>query len=310
MKSQELHLIHVFDAIMTERSITRAADRLAMTQPAVSNVVSRMRHHWGDPLFIRKGRNIEPTSYAISLWHQIKDPIYELNKAISTTEFDPSTSKRRFRVAVTEVTVGLIWAELTEQLNKLAPGVDLHAVPYRSDSTYEDLKESNIDIAIGFLTEHDRSLRSTLLVQGGLRLAMRKGHPLAKINISMDEFIEAEHLMVSLSGEARGQIDTHLNQHNLSRRIAVTVNHFAVVPKILLNSDLICAVPIVLSNSSDFNNDLFFTELPFEIEPMYIYSIWHARNDRGKDIIWFRNIIEEILTRLWSSASSNSSTNL
>lgn len=299
MKSHELHLLHVFDAIMTERSITRAADRLAMTQPAVSNVVSRMRQTWDDQLFIRKGRNIEPTSYAISLWNQIRDPIHELSRAVSTTDFDPATSKRKFRLAVTEITVELIWPTLISELQRIAPGIDLHAVPYRSDSTYEDLRESNIDLAVGLLTEHDRSLRSTWLLSGGFKLAMRKDHPLSKKDISLEDFISAKHLLVSLTGEARGQIDSYLEQQDLSRRIAATVNHFGIVAQLLKRSDLICAIPKITSMSPDFNEGIHLTNLPFDMEPTNLYLIWHARHDRDKDIIWFRHLVEETLTRLW-----------
>lgn len=302
MKSQELHLLHVFDAIMTERSITRAADRLAMTQPAVSNVVSRMRQTWDDQLFIRKGRNIEPTSYAISLWNQIRDPIHELSRAVSTTDFDPATSKRKFRLAVTEITVELIWPTLICELHRLAPGVDLHAVPYRSDSTYEDLRESNIDIAVGLLTEHDRSLRSTWLLGGNFKLAMRKDHPLSSKEVSLDDFTSAKHLLVSLTGDARGQIDTYLEQQDLSRRIAATVNHFGIVPQILHNSDLICAVPEILGKSPEFRKGMHLTDLPFDMEPTNLYLIWHARHDRDKDVIWFRHLVESTITQLWSDA--------
>jgi DNA-binding transcriptional LysR family regulator len=84
MKTQELQLLYIFDAIMTERSVTRAADRLAMTQPAVSNAISRMRQIWNDPLFVRKGRNIEPTSYALSLWDQVNGHMFALTNAVSS----------------------------------------------------------------------------------------------------------------------------------------------------------------------------------------------------------------------------------
>lgn len=132
MKTQELQLLYVLDAIMTERSVTRAADRLAMTQPAVSNAISRMRQIWNDPLFVRKGRNIEPTSYTLSLWDLVSDPMFALINAVSATQFDPGTSKRRFRIAVTDMFVELVWPQLIELLEREAPGVDVHAVPFRT----------------------------------------------------------------------------------------------------------------------------------------------------------------------------------
>ena len=128
MKTQELQLLYIFDAIMTERSVTCAADRLAMTQPAVSNAISRMRQIWNDPLFVRKGRNIEPTSYALSLWDQVGDPMFALTNAVSATQFDPASARRTFRIAVTDVIVEMIWRQLIELLEREAPGVDVHAL--------------------------------------------------------------------------------------------------------------------------------------------------------------------------------------
>ena len=138
MKTQELQLLYIFDAIMTERSVTRAADRLAMTQPAVSNAISRMRQIWNDPLFVRKGRNIEPTSYALSLWDQVGDPMFALTNAVSATQFDPASARRTFRIAVTDVIVEMIWRQLIDLLEREAPGVDVHAVPYTPEGSYDD----------------------------------------------------------------------------------------------------------------------------------------------------------------------------
>ncbi|GAA3573298.1 LysR family transcriptional regulator [Marinobacter xestospongiae] len=306
MKTQELQLLYIFDAIMTERSVTRAADRLAMTQPAVSNAISRMRQIWNDPLFVRKGRQIEPTSYALSLWDQVGDHMFALTNAVSATQFDPPSSKRTFRIAVTDVIVEMIWRQLIELLEHQAPGVDIHAVPYTPDGTYDDLREAHVDLAVGMLNQHDHSLRSTWLFEGGYVLAMRQDHPLAGRQITMDEFLEAKHLLVTMSGDAHGFVDSYLDQKGYSRRIAATVNHFSIVPQVLRDSNLIAAVPELISQDCGFLEGLWMGQLPFEVDATSLYLIWHARHDRDPGIVWLRDHMERLLRERWHDIMTNS----
>lgn len=306
MKTQELQLLYIFDAIMTERSVTRAAERLAMTQPAVSNAISRMRQVWKDPLFVRKGRNIEPTSYALSLWDQVGDHMYALSNAVNLTHFDPGTSNRTFRIAVTDVIVEMIWRQLLQELERAAPGVDIHAVPYTPEGTYEDLRQAHVDLAVGVLSQHDYSLRSTWLLESGYVLAMRADHPLAGRPITMAEFLEARHLLVSMSGDAHGYIDSYLDQKGQRRRIAATVNHFSTVPDLLKESNLIAAVPELISQDCGFIDGLWMGELPFDVDPTSLYLIWHARHDRDPGIVWLREYMERLLQERWQDITMNS----
>ncbi|MEH6560864.1 MAG: LysR family transcriptional regulator [Marinobacter sp.] len=299
MKTQELQLLYIFDAIMSERSVTRAAERLAMTQPAVSNAISRMRLIWNDPLFVRKGRNIEPTSYALSLWDQVGKPMFALTNAVSATQFDPVVSKRKFRVAVSDVIVEMIWPQLIELLEREAPGVDLHAVPYTPDGTLSALREAHVDLAVGVLNHHDHSLRSTWLFENGYVLAMREDHSLAGKPITMDQFLAARHLLVSMSGDAHGFVDNYLDEKGQSRRIAATVNHFSIVPSILRQSDLIAAVPELISQDCGFVDGLWLGELPFPVDPTSLYLIWHARHDRDPSVIWIREQVGRLMLARW-----------
>lgn len=306
MKTQELQLLYIFDAIMTERSVTRAAERLAMTQPAVSNSISRMRQVWNDPLFVRKGRNIEPTSYALSLWDQVGDHMYALSNAVNLTQFDPANSNRTFRIAVTDMIVEMVWRQLLKGLEEEAPGVDIHAVPYTPEGTYDDLRQANVDLAVGVLNQHDYSLRSTWLLQGGYALAMRADHPLAGRQITLTEFLEARHLLVSMSGDAHGYIDSYLDQKGLSRRIAATVNHFSAVPDLLKESNLIAAVPELIVQDCGFVNGLWMSNLPFEVDTTSLYLIWHARHDRDPGVVWLRDHLERLLQQRWEDIQLNS----
>ncbi|MEQ5837218.1 LysR family transcriptional regulator [Marinobacter sp. NFXS9] len=308
MKNQELTLLYVFDAIMTEGSITRAAERLSMTQPAVSNTLSRMRQVWNDPLFIKKGRNIEPTSYALSLWNQVRGPMYELSNAVEATHFEPAESKREFRIAITDAILELIWQPLVCELEKRAPGIDLHAVPYTAETAFGHLREAHVDLAIGLLTEHDHSLRSIWLFDSGYTLAMREDHPLAGHPISVEDFMAARHLLVSMSGEAAGFVDMALMRKGLKRRVAVTVNHFPAVPKLLRTSNMIAAIPEIATNDAGFHDGIWMTDLPVEVDPTSLYLIWHTRHDRDPGVVWMRELVERVTKERWATCMGPSKT--
>lgn len=295
MKSQELTLIYLFDAIMTEASVSRAADQLGMTQPAVSNAIARMRDIWQDPLFIKKGRQVEPTTFALSLWEQVRDPIHQLSKAVGSNDFVAAESRRKFRIALTDLSVDLYWLPLIREVSRLAPLVDLYAVPFTQLGAVDQLREAKVDLALGPRGQQDNSLRTTLLFAGEFKLVMRKDHPLAGKPVSIKNFLAARHLLLSRSGDAQGHVDRALQQDGRQRRVAVTVNHSSAVPKLLVNSDLIAVVPERVAESSPLRSKLWVTNSPVFIEPTPVNLIWHARQDRDPGLIWLRKILEDIV---------------
>jgi len=300
MKNQELSLLFIFDAVMTESSISRAAERLSMTQPAVSNAVAKMRHHWNDPLFIKKGRNIEPTSFALNLWRQVKGPLLDLSHALNAREFDALESKRNFRISLTDIMVDLIWTQLARYLSINAPNVDVFAVPFTIEGAADSLRKANVDLSIGLISEHDTSIRSTWLFDGDYVCAMSKSHPLAKAGeLDLDAFVNAKHLMVSLSGDTSGFTDQALSKLGLKRRLAMTANHFSVVPSILSETDLIAVVPRIAVGNPAFSEKLALVEPPLVIESTSLYLAWHARHDNDPGMIWMRELLTRIAQQAW-----------
>ena len=303
MKSQELTLLQVFDAIMTEGSVTQAGHRLAMSQPAVSNAIARMRDIWKDPVFVKKGRQIEPTAFAQSLWAQVRDPMQQLAPALESRGFDPAQSHRQFRIAIADLSVDLYWLPFSCQVAEQAPHIDLYAVPYTRMGVIEQLREARIDIGLGPLNQHDRSLRSIPLYQNSYKLVMRKSHPLAGKPITMDDFLAAKHLLVSQSGDPRGNVDQALQRLEKRRRVAMTVNHFSAVPKLLSHSDLIAVVPQMVAGGTHFRSELWITDPPLSIEPSPIYLVWHTRLDRDPGLIWLRDLLENVVQEEWAKCS-------
>jgi DNA-binding transcriptional LysR family regulator len=297
MRPQELNLLMVFDAIMTERSITRAANRLSMTQPAVSNAVSRMRAAWKDELFVKDGRNIQPTLHAQNLWNQIRAPLTALTEAVDPTSFDPATAKRTFRVAVNDIVVDVAWAELRSVIEKEAPGINIHAVPYTIVNTDQVLEDAEVDMVIGVTGVISNTFRSEFLFEPIFICIMNHDHPLAKADLSLQEFAAADHLLVSLSGDVTGYTDQVLLQHGLSRRVAMTVNHFSSAANLVKHSDLVCVIPVSAVAHEIIAGEVSATKPPIEIMPQHISSIWHKRQDTDQGLIWLREHLKRIISK-------------
>ncbi|WP_339721014.1 LysR family transcriptional regulator [uncultured Paraglaciecola sp.] len=297
MRPQELNLLMVFDAIMTERSITRAAHRLSMTQPAVSNSVSRMRAAWKDELFVKDGRNIQPTLHAQNLWNQIRAPLTALTEAVDPKSFDPATAKRTFRIAANDIFVDMAWAELRCVIEREAPGINIHAVPYTIVNTDQVLEDAEVDMVIGVTGVISSTFRAEYMFAPIYICIMHHDHPLAKADLSLQEFADADHLLVSLSGDVTGYTDQVLLQHGLSRRVATTVNHFSSAANLVKRSNLICVIPISAVAKEIISGEISATKPPIEIMPQQISAIWHKRQDSDQGLVWLRDQLKRIISR-------------
>ncbi|GAA5218167.1 LysR family transcriptional regulator [Corallincola platygyrae] len=295
MRHQELNLLMIFDAIMTEGSITRAADRLALTQPAVSNALSRMRAAWKDELFVKDGRNIQPTVYAQNLWTQIREPLKELEDAVDQNEFNPATAKRTFRLAVADAVVDVVWRPLRKIIEESAPGINIHAVPYTISNAESSLHDAEVDMVIGAQATASSVIRTEFLFNPCYACVMRLDHPLTKVPLTLERFAAADHLLVSLSGDVTGYTDQVLAQQGMKRRVAMSVNHFATVPALLKETDLIAVVPSTTIEQAMFNGELAVMEPPIELAPAPVASAWHKRQENDKGLCWLRGHVNRII---------------
>lgn len=296
MRPHELNLLIIFDAIMTEGSISRAAERLAMTQPAVSNAVNRMRSAWKDDLFVKSGRNIKPTLKASNMWEQIKKPIDDLSSVIKPTSFEPLKSTRTFRIAAADIIVTMMILELRKYIEEHAPNISLHMIPYTIVNATEVLDDASVDLVIGGGTNLQQvNIRNELLFNPHYICAMRPGHPLAKSKLKLEEFAQAQHLLVSLSGNVTGITDEVLAQQGLSRKVAMSVNQFSMVTPLLANSDLICVVPLGAVASGIISGEITGTLPPIDLSPPGACMLWHSRQDKDEGLIWLREQVRRII---------------
>lgn len=235
----DLNLLNVFDAVMTELNVTRAADRLRMTQPAVSNALKRLRHLLDDELFIKAPGGVRPTPKALEIWSPIRDALTQIRQTLEPATFDPATVTATLTIAMSDFTANLILPKLIAVLEESAPNIDVRTMLTTNIDAPMLLERAEIDVAVGVFPSPGVRLRSHTLLTSPFVCVMRRNHPLAKKKLTLERYVQAKHLLVTLTGESTGLIDPLLQERGLKRRIAATVNQFAVAPQLVINSDLI-----------------------------------------------------------------------
>ncbi len=292
----DLNLLRVFDAVMTEQNLTRAASRLAMTQPAVSNAVKRLRDALGDELLIRTAHGVKPTARAESLWPAVRRALADLEEAVAPRSFELAKAHVTFRMAMADATAGLLLPPLVRVIEKDAPGIDIRMMPLTTREPRPLLLRGDIDLAVGFFPgvvaqlqgATETPIRHERLYTSQYVCVMRKEHALANKDLSLEAYCQANHLLVSFSGRARGLVDDALLYLNKERRILLTVNQFITAGKVVAHSDLIMVLPHHLIAATGMTNALVAKELPFPMPEVHIDMLWHERDARSPGHQWLR----------------------
>jgi DNA-binding transcriptional LysR family regulator len=301
----DLNLLRVFDAVMTEQNLTRAASRLAMTQPAVSNALRRLRDALNDELLIRTAHGVKPTPRAETLWPAVRRALSELEEAVMPDQnFDLSKAQNIFRIAMADATAALWLPTLVRSIESEAAGIRVRMVPLTTREPRPMLLRGDIDLAIGFfpgvvsqLTGGQASvspIRHEQLYSGQYVCVMRKDHPLAEKELTLDDYCSANHLLVSFSGRAHGLVDEALAQLGRERRILLTVNQFFTAGRVVSSSDLITVLPRHLVASTGIMSALITKELPFSLPKVHVDMLWHERDTRSPAHKWLRSQFTEV----------------
>jgi DNA-binding transcriptional LysR family regulator len=299
-RTLDLNLLRVFDEVMAERNLTRAARNLAMTQPAVSNALGRLRDTLGDKLVVRSGYGVEPTPRALSLWPAVADALRQLEASLTPGDFVASQATTSFVLAMADATAAELMPGLVEIIERDAPGISARVLPLTTRDPRRLLDEGHVDLAVGFFPVVLADLTSQAQ-QGGLapfdhqRLydgryicVMRQGHPLAKKPLTLERYCGAHHLLVSFSGRPFGFVDEALAARGQKRRVVLTVNQFFTAGRVVANSDLLTVLPSHFINVTGIADQLVLRELPFEVSPVHVDSLWHRRQGQRSDHAWLR----------------------
>lgn len=303
-RTLDLNLLRVFDEVMTERNLTRAADNLAMTQPAVSNALRRLRDALGDELVVRAGYGVQPTPTALAWWPSVREALEQLRETFAPVEFDPSETTATFTLAMADATASLLIPPLVAVVEHEAPGVSLRMIPLTTRDPRKLLAEDDLDLAIGHfpaaiaalgMEEMRSDIASTYrhqrLYSSPHVCVMRLGHPLAERELTLDDYCDAHHLLVSFSGRPFGHVDEALAALGRSRRILVTVNQFFTAGIIVANSDLLTALPRHFLASTGTTDKVAARPLPFELPTVEVHAMWHRRRETKPGHAWLRESI-------------------
>ena len=299
----DLNLLRVFDAVMVEQNLTRAASRLATTQPAVSNAIRRLRDTLGDELVVRTAHGVKPTPRAESLWPAVRQALSILEEAVSPGSFDVGRAQVTFRMAMADATAVLWLPALVRSIELEAPGINIRMVPLTKREPRPMLLRGDIDLAIGFFPgvvaqlagEPYTPVRHERLYSGQYVCVMRKDHPLAQGELTLDAYCAANHLLVSFSGRAHGLTDEALARMGRERRILLTVNQFFTAGKVVASSDLITVLPRHLLASTGMTDALISKELPFSLPDVHVDILWHERDARSPAHGWLREHLQTIM---------------
>ncbi len=307
-RALDLNLLRVFDQVMAERNLTRAARNLAMTQPAVSNALARLRDFLGDRLVVRSGYGVEPTPRALALWPAVSDALRQLEGALAPGDFDPARAEQSFVLAMADATAATLMPGLVEILARAAPGVSIRVVPLTTRDPRPLLDEGQADLAVGYfpavladLTAQAQAGVATAfehqrLYDGHYVCVMRKGHPLSGEPLSLDAFCRARHLLVSFSGRPYGFIDEALASLGRQRQIALTVNQFFTAGQVVATSDLLTVLPRHFVPVTGIADELLMRDLPFHVPPVHVDSLWHRRESPRSAHAWLRAAVTQAAT--------------
>ena len=298
LESLDLNLLLVFDALATERSVTRAAAKVGLSQPALSNALARLRALFRDPLFERSAGQMQPTPRARQLLAPLSEAISKLREAFETqAAFRPDASDREFLIATNDYVDSLLLPRVVQRLQRDAPSIALRTV--RTDYLFlppvERLQSGELDLALGFFGETPRpnpGLLSRRLITGRLVCILRTTHPRAGRQLSLRTFVETPHVRVMYPGnERQGSIDTILRSRGLSRRIAVTVPHYLTIPAMVAKSNLLGVVPEQMARRAARSLRLKIFDPPIALPDITVMMIWTERAQFDRAHRWFRECI-------------------
>jgi DNA-binding transcriptional LysR family regulator len=294
LRSIDLNLLVFFDALMSERHVTRAANKVAISQSAMSNALSRLRHVFKDELFIRTSKGMEPTTRAIELGQSIGQILQQTSRLMfSDTNFDPLKSSRSYLIRMSDLIGSLVLRNLINNLEHAAPNISLDILHISPEKTVDLLESDQLDIALSTDLKHNSSIKSKKLISDRMVCILNKNHPLARDKLTLKRFLDCQHLRVSMSPTDIRFVDNVLANKGYSRKVTLNVPHWLLVPNILKKTNLIGVISERLA-SSFTDDDLILRPLPFKANNFYWTMYWHRRYEHNQSHQWLRDQITAI----------------
>ncbi len=295
LKKCDLNLFLVFDTIYTERNLTQAAKSLAITQPAVSNALARLRKLFNDELFVRTARGMLPTPVAESIAQNVSDALGLLNTSIlEREEFDPLRAERTYQFSMTDLAEALVLPRLFPFFQQNAPSVSLQSYYVKRTELVRNLARGELDFAVDVPVIEDPQLCHQSLIRDEYVCVLRRGHPVLEQGLTLESFLSLQHIHVSSRRKGLGQVDLALLKYERERRIKLRVQHYRVAAAIVSTTDLALSLPRFLA----VKYDLEILPLPFAAQELDFHLYWHRQADSDSSHRWLRESLIKLFNGL------------
>nr|WP_275066935.1 LysR family transcriptional regulator [Achromobacter spanius] len=288
--------MRVFLTVLHERSVTRAAQRLNLTQPAVSYALARLREQFDDPLFVRTATGMQPTPVAFALADPIERGMNSFAEAVSLRQqFTPATSTRRFRLSMSDIGEMVFLPPLMERVHALAPRLQVEVMEIALEQLPQALKEGEVDLAIGNLAGLGRHTCHADLFSERYVCMGRGGHPVLSAGLTRGQFKRLDHILVASRASAHRLLNEVLSEAGLHRQPYLTLPHFSAAAEIVRRTDLTVTLPYRAAIWFNRDNAFDIRPLPIALPPLSVTVHWHARFESDPGTMWLRRQVEATL---------------
>ena len=298
----DLNLLPVFLALIEERSVTRAAERLGITQPALSNALTRLRAMLLDPLFIRERYGMQPTQKAMELAPVIAAALASLDDVVlGQQEFDPAKAKQLVTIAPNSYVEFVLVPAIVARLRERAPGISLRLTPYGSDLAETGVVSGATALALGRFVDPPDNLVVQHLMDEGLSCIVRAGHPQIDQRITRRQYEQLKHVNMLPPGRLRAGLFQVLEREGLKREVAVSVTHFLAIPEVVAVTDYCATLPNLICRRLAHDQRLKILPTPADLGTFPVEMAWHVRYRHDPAHRWLRSLIGEVAQQLSGS---------
>jgi DNA-binding transcriptional LysR family regulator len=295
MAKLDIDWLNVFVEVYKTQSVSRAAERLSMAQANASVALNKLRHHFGDRLFARTSRGMEPTPYAQQIYPDVLASVERLAQLAGTrSSFDPTTAERQFRICMTDISEIIVLPILANHLRRAAPGVLIEAEHISTDSPRR-LESGDIDLAVGFMPHLEAGFYQQTLFQQDFVCLAAKNHPRVKTQPNKQAFLAEGHIVVTTSGTGHAIVDKVLAQKKVERRVVLKVPSFLGVARLVARTELLVIVPRRLGEALAQQERVRIFEPPVTLPPFAVKQHWHERFHADPGNVWLRQTLAQLL---------------
>ena len=274
----DLNLLVALDALLQEGSVTKAARRVGISQPAMSNALKRLRKMLDDEILVRSGSTMVPTPRAMELAGPVHDALTTIQQALeSRSSFDPGQAKGRFALAGSDYTSLVLLPDLVETLREKAPGMELAVLNLPTELPARALESGEVHLAVGVFREVPGNHVQRALFRDRFVCVTRKGHPRIQGPLDLDTYCDMDHVLISPRGRGPGVVDHFLEREGRRRRVALRVPHFLVAPLVVSRSDMVLTLASRVACRLAEHLELDVHSPPLELPTFTVRMVWHAR---------------------------------